>query len=221
MTLAINESVVRENESETQEALEARESRELTLLIELAQNGCERSIEQLFNRYFFRVSAFVRRYVDSQDVEDVAQETFIRVFKHLGNLKESKAFEGYLFQAAKNACVSWLRKKKRLQSMLEVMWHAATHWQESSGAVDQRKAAAVDALMESLPETSQKYIHMFYVEKRSRAEMAAMMNESTSSAYRKLAAAKAQLIAEAERMNLIIVFTGRHDMAVKQIEAKP
>ncbi len=196
------------------------EDQELILLIERAQDGCEQSIEALFNRYFFRVSSFVRRYVDAHEVEDVAQETLIKVFRNLGNIKKAQAFEGYLFQTAKNSCISWLRKKKRMRSMLDIVWHAATNWQNPSSDHEPQRAAAIDALMEQLPDVSQKYLHLFYVEKRSRAEIAAAMNESTSSAYRKLAGAKANLLEAAKRMNVKIVFTGRHDMSVQEIEAK-
>lgn len=221
MTAAMERIEATAHKEEASVQIDQTEDQTLILLIESAQDGCEHSIEELFNRYFFRVSSFARRYVDPQEVEDVAQEAFIKVFRNLKNIKKAEAFEGYLFQTAKNSCISWLRKKKRMRSMLDIVWYAATNWRDSSSDHEPQRAAAIDALMEQLPEVSKSYLHMFYVEKRSRAEIAAAMNESTSSSYRKLASAKANLLDAAKRMNVKIIFNGRHDMSVQEIEAKP
>lgn len=220
MTAAMERIEAMARKPEASNKIDQDDDQMLVQLVERAQQGCDQSIEELFNRYYFRVISFVRRYVDPHEVEDVAQDTFIKVFRNLGNIKKAQAFEGYLFQTAKNACISWLRKKKRMRAMLDVVWHAATNWRNAGSENEPQRAAAINALMEQIPEVSKKYLNMFYVEKRSRAEIAAAMNESTSSAYRKLATAKADLLNAAKRMNVKIVFSGRHDMSVQEIEAK-
>lgn len=220
MTAAMDRIEEMAHKPESSNIVDQSEDQELVLLVERAQQGCDQSIEKLFNRYFFRVTSFVRRYVDPHEVEDVAQEAFIKVFHNLSNIKKAQAFEGYLFQTAKNACISWLRKKKRMRAMLDVVWHAATNWRDAGSGKEPQCAAAIDALMEQIPEVSKSYLHMFYVEKRSRAEIAAAMNESTSSAYRKLATAKANMLDAAKRMDVKVVFSGRHDMSVQELEGK-
>ncbi|MBI1390173.1 MAG: sigma-70 family RNA polymerase sigma factor [bacterium] len=187
---------------------------QLETLLKRAQAGHEPAQEALFDAYYARVTAFIRRYVDANEAEDVAQEVFVKTFRSLERLREPKAFEGYLFTAAKNSCMSWLRKKMRMRRMMDVLWRAASSWNEASSFKPTMGLDGLDSLIQQLPEDSQHYLKMFYIEKRSRSEIAEMMNESNSSAYRKINAARVLLLKAAEQQGSRIEFSGRHDIIV-------
>jgi RNA polymerase sigma factor (sigma-70 family) len=188
---------------------------ELDALLTRAQAGDEAAVAELFDRYYFRVIGFVRRYVDQSEVEDITQEVFVRVFQNLPNLKQNGAFEGYLFQAAKNRCINWLRSKRRLRDLMDVMWYAVNSWRDGIADQDRRQATSLDMLMETLPDTPRRYLEMFYVEKHSRSEMAALLKESPATVYRKLAAARAELLEKARKLNVSVVFEGRHGLSIQ------
>lgn len=191
------------------------DARELDALLTKAQSGDEAAVAELFDRYYYRVIGFVRRYVDQSEVEDITQEVFVRVFQNLHNLKKNGAFEGYLFQAAKNRCINWLRGKRRLRDLMDIMWYAVNSWRDGIAEQDRKQTTSLDMLMETLPETPRRYLYLFYVEKRSRSEMAALLRESPATVYRKLAAARAELLDKARQLNVGVVFEGRHGLSIQ------
>mgnify|MGYP006272019991 CR=1 FL=1 len=181
-----------------------------------AQNGDEEAIRLIFEQYYYRVIGFVRRYVDSTDIEDVTQDVFIRVLRNIHNVEKAGAFEGYLFQAAKNRCINWLRKKHRVRGMMDLMWHAVGAWRETVVKNDQRRATTLTILMEALPPEDQKILEMFYIYKHSRAEMASLLKQSSATVYRKLASARAKLLQRADELDVQVIFKGRHDVLIQE-----
>src|ERR1700730_10961719 len=82
-------------------------------LVRLAQNGTEAAYEELVRRHQRRVSALVgsilRRH---EDVEDVVQQVFLKVFISIGRFDLRAAFSTWLYKITVNECWDYLRKKK-------------------------------------------------------------------------------------------------------------
>lgn len=53
-----------------------------------------------------------------EEAEDIAQETFLRVWKNIQNFEGRSSFRTWLYQIATNACIDRLRKLKRRQLIL-------------------------------------------------------------------------------------------------------
>jgi len=189
---------------------------ETELLMLRVREGDSLALEAIFNRYYYRVVGFIRRYVDESDVEDVAQEVFMSVFQKIGQIQEAAAFERYLFQSAKNRSINWLKRKIRLRELMQIFWYAADTWKETPGSGGTQRLTALKTLIESLPEDHRRYIEMFYIQKHSRAEIASLCKESSSTVYRRVAAARAALLEHAARQNITIVFEGRHDIKIEE-----
>lgn len=51
---------------------------------------------------------------DQASAEDIAQETFIKAWKHLGYFDEEKNFKTWIFTIAKNTAYDYLKKKKSI-----------------------------------------------------------------------------------------------------------
>jgi RNA polymerase sigma-70 factor (ECF subfamily) len=78
-------------------------------------NGDEESLEVLIKRYLKPIYSFVFRYVgDSQEVEDITQEVFVKTWRNLKKFDRKKSFKTWIFTIAKNTSIDWLRKKKTI-----------------------------------------------------------------------------------------------------------
>ncbi|MGH9714972.1 MAG: RNA polymerase sigma factor [Candidatus Acidiferrales bacterium] len=94
----------------TTRASRSEEEREL---VRLAQNGTEAAYEELIRRHQRRVTALVGSILRRrEDVEDVVQQVFLKVFVSLRRFDLRAAFSTWLYKIAVNECWDYLRKKK-------------------------------------------------------------------------------------------------------------
>jgi RNA polymerase sigma-70 factor (ECF subfamily) len=91
-------------------------SNEEQRLIEAAQHGDVESFNQLVRLYESRVYNLCYRMLgDSDAAADVAQDTFISVYRNLGRFRGGM-FRSWLLRIATNACYDALRARKRRPS---------------------------------------------------------------------------------------------------------
>ena len=69
--------------------------------------------EQILNRYKFRVFGIVGKHVPPDDVEEVAHDVFIRVFKSLPTYKHKSGLENWLSSIAVRTCHDYWRSRYR------------------------------------------------------------------------------------------------------------
>ncbi len=79
-------------------------------LVGLVADGDERALGELLGRYQRPLAAFLTRQTGGRDVEDLYQETWIRVLRHARRFDRSKRFSTWLFQIAVNLCRDWHRR---------------------------------------------------------------------------------------------------------------
>ena len=92
------------------------ELRELedTALVSAYLAGESRSFDVLVERYQARLLNFVYRIVgDRERAEDLVQEVFIRVHRHLGRFDRSKKFSTWIYTIASNLGKNELRNRAR------------------------------------------------------------------------------------------------------------
>jgi RNA polymerase sigma-70 factor (ECF subfamily) len=79
----------------------------------MAQSGTEAAFEELVRRHQQRVFSLVGGILRRQeDVEDVAQQVFLKVFLSLRKFDQRAAFSTWLYRITINECWDYLRKKK-------------------------------------------------------------------------------------------------------------
>jgi RNA polymerase sigma-70 factor, ECF subfamily len=77
-------------------------------------NGEQRAFEELVDRYQARLLNFVYRTVgDRERAEDLVQEVFIRVHRHLHRFDRSKKFSTWVYTIASNLAKNELRNRSR------------------------------------------------------------------------------------------------------------
>jgi RNA polymerase sigma-70 factor (ECF subfamily) len=85
-------------------------------LVELAQKGREDAFEKLYYRHLDKLYSLAYGIVGNQaDARDVVQETFLKAFQRLPQLRRDGAILGYLCRTASNAAIDVLRARKTSQ----------------------------------------------------------------------------------------------------------
>jgi RNA polymerase sigma-70 factor, ECF subfamily len=111
-------------------------------LVAAAVDGDVRAFEALLDRHQAKVLRVLRLMgVPHRDREDVAQEVFIRVFRHLDGFKAGNPFAGWLYRVTVNASYDYHLRTGR-QAKDEVPWDAeAGERAVHSGPGPEREAA--------------------------------------------------------------------------------
>ncbi len=72
------------------------------------------AFNQLVRAYQERIYHHVRKMViDHDDTDDLVQETFLKVYKHIDRFREDARLYTWIYRIATNECLSFLKKKKR------------------------------------------------------------------------------------------------------------
>jgi len=71
------------------------------------------NFEMIVARYWDRIFRYARRisYFEKEDLEDIVQETFIKVYRNLNSFDDSLKFSTWIYQIAHNAVVDAIRRK--------------------------------------------------------------------------------------------------------------
>ena len=81
-------------------------------LVALAASGSEKAYRELLDRYQRPVFSLIYRMVrDRERAEDLAQETFVKVFNHIGSFNPKYKFSSWIFKIASNLTIDAIRKK--------------------------------------------------------------------------------------------------------------
>jgi RNA polymerase sigma-70 factor (ECF subfamily) len=83
-------------------------------LLQQAQQGDAAAFNQVVTAYRRRILGTIARLIGRpEDVEDVAQEVFLRLYFSLDQLRTPEVFEPWLYRLTVNASYDYLRKSKR------------------------------------------------------------------------------------------------------------
>ena len=83
-------------------------------VIRRAQRGDDVAFNQLVQAYRKRILGTIARLIGRpEDVEDVGQEVFLRLYFSLGQLRTAEVFESWLYRLTVNAAYDYLRKQRR------------------------------------------------------------------------------------------------------------
>jgi RNA polymerase sigma-70 factor (ECF subfamily) len=83
-------------------------------LIERARSGDDSAFNQVVQAYRKRILGTIARLIGRpEDVEDVGQEVFLRLYFSLDQLRTAEVFEPWLYRLTVNAAYDYLRKQRR------------------------------------------------------------------------------------------------------------
>src|SRR3989440_10082637 len=131
-------------------------------LINRAKKGDSAAFNEIVLAYRKRILGTITRLIArSEDVEDVAQEVFLRLYFSLDQLQKPEVFEPWLYRLTVNAAYDYLRKQRRRQefrmsdlSEQQVMMADAVAGSKVSGEEQRQKQVKelVDSLLGAVSE---------------------------------------------------------------------
>lgn len=87
---------------------------DLALLIDACKKGERRAQQALYARFGALMFSVSVRYTNSRvDAEDVVQEAWVKVFRHLDSFSRHHSFEGWLRRIVINTAITHYRKNLR------------------------------------------------------------------------------------------------------------
>ena len=91
-------------------------------------DGHERAFDELVSRYQTRLLNFIYRTVgDRERAEDLVQEVFIRIYRHLHRFDQTKKFSTWAYTIASNLAKNELRNRSR--NPLVLFQTIKRHWE--------------------------------------------------------------------------------------------
>src|SRR5438045_6488710 len=90
-------------------------------LIIRAQNGDRSAYETIVNQFAPMVFRLISRFFRTrEDVEDLAQDVFLKVFARIDQVRPDENFPGWLARVTVNTCYDELRKSRRRKVAMEI-----------------------------------------------------------------------------------------------------
>jgi RNA polymerase sigma-70 factor (ECF subfamily) len=131
--------------------------------------GHEHALRDLLERYERPLSSFLSRQTGGRDVEDLYQETWIRVVRNATGFDRSKRFSTWLFQIAVNLARDWHRKRVR-EDGRAVEDVASSSLQRTEAGIDARR------LLEELPEVQREVVILRYYHDLTEEQVAQVLD---------------------------------------------
>jgi len=168
------------------------------LLVQRTAQGDTAAFEILVRRYQQPVANLAYRFLaDAAMAQDIAQDTFIRVYQAAGRYRPDGSFKAYLLRITKNLCLDYLRKKKPLYA------ENPDAGETTAGPLEQliqsETSRQVFAAVQSLPASQRLALLLQHFEDLSYRETAQVMETTVAAVESLLVRAKKNLREKLEK----------------------
>jgi RNA polymerase sigma-70 factor, ECF subfamily len=181
-------------------------------LVRRAQQGDETAFQELVEKYQSKVFSIIHGIVRHRnDVEDIAQQVFAKVFFSLRNFDFRSSLITWIYKITVNECFDYLRKKKvrKLVYESDLSEDEVRRVENTEPSIDRQPAADstlarrdyVLKLMSRVSEEERALLMLKEVEGYSVEELADMMSMNENTIKVKLFRARQKLVKAAQRLD--------------------
>ena len=154
------------------------------------------AVNEMVTRKLPRLLALASRILgDADEAKDVAQESFLRIWRHAASWRSGEArFDTWLHRVALNLCHDRLRRRKERplsDDDTAALVDTTPSLDEQLEAAD--RSARMAAALAALPERQREAIVLQYYQELSNIDAAALMNISVEALESLLSRARRQL----------------------------
>lgn len=179
-------------------------------LIQKAINKDQIAIEQLYNMTNDNVYYSIKTMIKNEDVAmDIMQDTYLKAFASLSQLKEPAAFRGWIKRIAHNKTVDYLRKAKPVMfsemvsvdsdEMIDFKDERTTSMPEE--VMDQKETSRlIGEILDGLSEEQRTAVGMFYFDNMSVKEIAEVLDVSENTVKSRLNYARKKIEVEVKAL---------------------
>ncbi len=150
----------------------------------------EKEFEFVFRAYSPRLKAFIRKFIQDDDIaEDIIQDTFVKIWTRRNEIEES-TFQSYLFTLVRNACLDFLKHQKiadihstemKCSALQEAPYYADFFSDPYHQTLYNEVQREIDTVINNLPEQTRKIFRMSHFDGLKNAEIANLLNISVRS----------------------------------------
>lgn len=156
-------------------------------LIGRAVEGDQQAFSQLRQKYYPTIAGLIRRMMrNSDDVEDLIQETFVKAFNAITTFNHDYAFSTWLYRIASNHCIDFLRKKRLKTFSIdqpletsdgELQYEISdSTWLPDTDMHNKEKTALLQNAIQDLPDKYRKVIELRHTDELDYQEIANQLN---------------------------------------------
>ena len=170
-------------------------------VIEAVREGDRERYGELIERYQRLVYGIAwSRLGNTEQSEDVAQETFVQAYRYLATLRRPERFGAWVARIARNMATAMGRRDRREREGLR-RWQleqpssqpAKAGATEANGPLGEPLDATLHQMLEALPERHRESLVLYYVEGRSQEECASLLGINEGAFRTRLHRARAVL----------------------------
>ena len=163
-------------------------------LVEDARRGSQTAFAKLVQRYERRLIRVISRFMrDADQAEDLAQETFLRVYQRLDQFDPSRRFGPWLFRIGVNLCLDHHRRRRRRIWGWLFSDSGTENWPDPAVAdprTAQDTAQEVQTVIAQIAEKYRVVLVLRDMENFSTSEIAAILNRREATIRWRLAEAR-------------------------------
>ncbi len=159
--------------------------------INLIIEGNSNAFSVLVDRYKDLVFSLALKMVKNrEEAEEVAQDTFIKVFKSLSKFKGDSKFSTWIYKVAYNTCLDRLKKNKREQQVVSIDEFNSNQIKSLDNALDlmedEERNQTIQHCINLLPSDDAFLLTLFYFEEQSLEEIAKVIGLTANNVKVKL-----------------------------------
>lgn len=143
-------------------------------LIEACRRGESAAFRALFEKYKDKVYSIALRYTgDAAAAQDIAQDTFLKLFSVIATYRGQSGFESWLYRLVVNRCFDQKRRARRLMPLLDELL-AAVRAPDASildEVLRSEMSAHVSAVVATLPPEQRMVVVLRYTQNLSYDEI--------------------------------------------------
>ncbi len=147
------------------------------------KNGDSKAFEVLVNQYKNMVFSIALKMVaNKENAEEVAQDSFIKVFKSIKNFKGDSKFSTWLYRITYNTSLDYIKKNKKHKQNYNLDEITLNQIIETENALEQLEKEEFKQLIKKclyqLKEEDQVILTLYYFEDLSLQEIAVIINKN-------------------------------------------
>lgn len=175
-------------------------------LIENCLNGDQAAFEELVRRYKKFIYCTISYYIkDAEEVNDLAQEVFFRIYRNLKTYNPEYKFSTWSAKVSRNLCLDHLRKKKfHLSSLEDYECLSSDDETPESKYIRDERRVEVGRLVDRLPEKYKILLVLYHHKGLSYKEMAQRLEEPMSIIKNRLFRARLAIKENIENMEDVL-----------------